>query len=464
MASAYPHINKSEKRGIAMETVGLLFGLPPIFGLAPLLLYILLAFKKGMHPVVNVVICVVFGAILVAPTPLDALNNVLGLGKTIYASLGSFLALVGLIIMLGSGLGMVLRKTGVAENIVNMLMRKIGVKTQKRAIVATMMCSVILVTLLGTLAGANAVIAPIVIPLVAAVGITPSTLAIIFMGAGQTGLFLGPFTPPMVTLMGITGLSYPQVLLSAGLPIAVVMWAGTFWVALRNQKKTAGLESFGAEDISKNTESYVPSPNVKRATTAFLLAMAVMVGIGIVIKGGAAYVIFVMLVVSVVTGLVAKMNVGEVFDNMMEGCGKLVWLFFMFIVFDPFLNFVVKSGAFDALVTMLEPTIAGVGKVGFALLTCLIGVFGINGAAVAQALMIDQLFSGFLPMLNISPQLWAVIVLVGHQITSYAYPGVDMIGAMGLAHSKNVKAMLRLAYTAIIPGTILVSCLLSLIL
>ena len=35
-----------------------------------------------------------------------------------------------------------------------------------------MVCSVTLVTLLGTLAGANAVIAPIVIPLVAAVGIT----------------------------------------------------------------------------------------------------------------------------------------------------------------------------------------------------------------------------------------------------------------------------------------------------
>ena len=54
--------------------------------------------------------------------------------------------------------------------------------------IATMVCSVVLVTLLGTLAGANAVIAPIVIPLVAAVGITPSALAVIFQGAGQTGL------------------------------------------------------------------------------------------------------------------------------------------------------------------------------------------------------------------------------------------------------------------------------------
>lgn len=87
---------------------------------------------------------------------------------------------------------MVLRKTGVAAAIVNVLMRKIGVRTQKRAMIATMVCSVVLVTLLGTLAGANAVIAPIVIPLVAAVGITPSALAVIFQGAGQTGLFPAP--------------------------------------------------------------------------------------------------------------------------------------------------------------------------------------------------------------------------------------------------------------------------------
>ncbi len=64
-----------------------------------------------------------------------------------------------------------------------------------------MATSALLVTLLGTMAGANAIIAPIVIPLIATMGITPSTLGLIFQGAGQTGLFLGPFSPPMVTLM-----------------------------------------------------------------------------------------------------------------------------------------------------------------------------------------------------------------------------------------------------------------------
>ena len=434
----------------------MIFNLPPIRGLFPLLLYIVLSFRKGMHPLVNVSICAVVGAILVKQ-PLGSL------GAVIYESMGSFLALVGFIIMLGSGLGVVLRKTGVAAAIVNVLMRKIGVKTQKRAILATMVSSVCLVTLLGTLAGANAVIAPIVIPLVAAVGITPSTLAIIFQGAGQTGLFLSPFSPPMVTLMGITGLSYPRILVCAGIPIAIVMWIGTYLIAIKVQKDTQGKEDFGT-DVELPDGNFKVDPVTKRATFTFVITMAVMVVYGIITKGGASFVILVMLVAAILTGLVAKMSAGEIFDSIIEGCGKLMWLFFMFLMFNPFLNFVTASGAFDAMLELMEPLIGSTGKLGFTLLTVLVGIFGINGAAVAQALMIDSLFNGFLPGLGVSMELWAMIVLVGHQITSYAYPGVDMIGAMGLAHAKNIKPMLQLAYMAIIPGTILVCCIASFIL
>ena len=434
----------------------MIFDLPPILGLTPLILYIILAFKKGMHPLVNVAICVVFGAILTK-------QNLGSLGTVIYESMGSFLALVGFIIMLGSGLGVVLRRTGVAENIVNLLMRKIGVKTQKRAIIATMVCSVVLVTLLGTLAGANAIIAPIVIPLVAAVGITPSTLAVIFQGAGQTGLFLSPFSPPMVTLMGITGLSYVQVLLCAGLPIAVVMWIGTYFIACKVQKESEGTEDFG-ENQEALAADYTPDAKTQRATIAFIGVMAAMVVWGIATAGGASFVILVMIVASLVTGLVAKMKAGEIFDAIMEGCGKLFWLFFMFLLFNPFLNFVTASGGFDALVTLVEPYITSGGKLGFSLITALIGIFGINGAAVAQAMMMDSLFHPFLEGAGISMQLWALIVLVGHQITSYAYPGLDMIGQMGLAHATNVRPMLKLAYMAIIPSTLLVVAVASFIL
>lgn len=60
----------------------MLFDLPPILGLAPLILYIILAFKKNMHPIVNVAVCVLFGAILTK-------QSLGSLGAVIYESMGS---------------------------------------------------------------------------------------------------------------------------------------------------------------------------------------------------------------------------------------------------------------------------------------------------------------------------------------------------------------------------------------
>ena len=83
----------------------MIFNLPPICGLFPLLLYIVLAFKKGMHPLVNVSICAVVGAIMVKQ-PLN------GLGAVIYESMGSFLARTYLIRYPGTVAGAILMGTG----------------------------------------------------------------------------------------------------------------------------------------------------------------------------------------------------------------------------------------------------------------------------------------------------------------------------------------------------------------
>ena len=431
-----------------METRELLFNLPPIVGLIPLIIYIILSFKEDTHPVVNVFLCVLLGAILVK-------QPILQLGSVIADAMGSFLALIGFIIILGSGLGAVLNRTGVAENLVHILMDKIGINSEKKAIVGTMLTSVILVTLLGTMAGANAIIAPIVIPLIASMGITPSTLAVIFQGAGQTGLFLGPFSPPMVTLMELTGLPYGKVLLFAGLPVSICMWVVTFFIARHTQKKTFGLYKFDIEE-SQSGKDYVATAETKRATAVFLLVFLALIVYGVAVKSGASYAILIMVTVAVATGIAGGLKVGEIAEAMFEGMSKLIWLFIMFVLFEPFLMFVEQSGAFNALFDLLQPLIVSSGQVVFSLVTSLIGIFGINGAAVAQAMLMDSLFGNMVSQLNINMGLWAAVLLVGSQITSFAYPGGDMLGAMGLAQSKDVKSMLKLGYSIIVTILILI--------
>lgn len=431
-----------------METRELLFNLPPIVGLLPLLLYVFLSFKKNSNAVVNVGICVILGAILVKQPLLE-------LGNVISEAMGSFLALVGLIIMLGSGLGSVLRTTGIAENIVHFLMDKIGINTERKAILATMLTSVILVTLLGTLAGANAVIAPIVISLVAAVGITPSTLAVIFQGAGQAGLFLSPFSPPMVTLKEITGLTYGQVLMYAGVPVALSMWIVTYFVAKHVQKSTKGISKFDLKEFKDNTE-YKSTKQTNRATIVFLVSLFTLLVFGVVKGRGASYAIFIMITVAMLTGLSYGLKAKDVAEDFFEGMQKMVWMFCMFILFEPFLRFVEASGAFTALFELLEPLVISSGQVITSVVIALIGVFGINGAAVAQAVLMDNLFGEMIRGMGMHMGLWCLLILVGHQITSFAYPGVDMLGAMGLAQSKDIKSMLKLGYSIILVTMLLV--------
>lgn len=429
----------------------MIFDLPPIFGLTPLVVYIILAFNPKIHAFVNVAICVVIGGIMTK-------TNLLEFGKVINSSLGSFLGLVGFIIMLGSGLGVILKETGVAENMVHIMMRKIGVNTMDRAILASMITSLTMVFMLSTLTGGNAVIAPIIIPLVASIGMTPSTLSIILQAAGVTGLFISPFSPPMVTIMQITGLSYLQILLYASLPVCIAMWVITFFYARRVQKTTAGVYAY-PEGTAIEKSDYKPSKETTRATLLFSVTMLVVMAYGIIFKVGVTHAITVMFFAAVATGVGAKLKASQIFEYVMKGCGQYVWLFFLFIMIDPFLAFIEKSGAFVALLEISRPLIDATGKFGLSIISALLGIFAVQGAAVAQALMLDSIFRPMVDLLGMSMKTWALVALIGSQMTSFAYPGLDMIAAMGTARSSDLKPMMKNGWMII--GATMLICVFS---
>lgn len=412
----------------------MIFGLPAIFGLVPLLVYVVLALR-GKNIAYVVLLCTVIGALMTGQTPIE-------FGAAINSALGSFMALVGFIILMGAGLGEVLTRTGVANAIVNVIVVKSGVKNQKQVTLAVMASSALLVALLGTLAGANAIIAPIVIPIVASLGMTPSTLSIIMHGAGATGLFLGPFTPPVVTYTQLAGIGYGQYLISAGIPISIIVWICTWYSASKNQKLTENVESYSKEDLSAK-EEIVITPKVKNATLVFGFTMLALVAYGIYAKGGAAYVLTVMLVTTFATGLVGGLTPDIIIESLLTGGSRMYKMFFMFVLYDPFMNYITMSGAFDAIAKLLTPIVDKVGAFGFMIASTLIGIFGVAGAAVAQAKVMDDMFNVFLGPLNITPGLWALVLLVGSQITSFAYPTGDMVGQMGLARSSSLKPMLK---------------------
>ena len=184
-----------------------------------------------------------------------------------------------------------------------------------------MVTSIVIVALLGSLAGANAIIAPMIIPLVAIIGITPSTMAAVLMGAGITGLFIGPYSPQVVTIMSLTGMTYSQYIIQTGLPVAALCWVTTFICASRIQKKTKGVYQYELEETVE--KDYVPSAGAKRATAAFAICMAAMIGYGIYLQSGSTYAILVISVTAIVTGLAGGIHPDRLFEVMIEGASKI---------------------------------------------------------------------------------------------------------------------------------------------
>ncbi len=411
----------------------LIFGLPRIFGLLPLILYIILTLK-GKNLTLVVLISTALGAILNGVDPVS-------LGNTIFESMGSFMALIGIVVMLGSGLGEVLKQTGVAKTLVNLIVVKSVVKSQRQAIIAVMATSSILVGLLTTLSGSNIIIAPIVIPILASLHITPSTLGIILHGAGITGCMLGPFSPHVITYMELTGLTYLQYLKSAGIPIAIIMWVSTYFNAMKTQRETQGNEYFSEEEVAGVGDEI--GVDAKRATIVFLLTMLVLITYGIISQGGAPFVIIVILVATFTTGLAAKYSPSTIMEHFIKGGSRMFSMFLMFLLYDPFIKYITMSGAFDAIVEIASPFMTRFGPTGFLLMSTTIGIFAIFGAIVAQARVIDDMFKPMVVSMGIPMEIWALVLMIGSQITSFVYPTEDIVIHMSLAHSRNLKAMIR---------------------
>lgn len=176
------------------------------------------------------------------------------MGTMLAKSTGSFIATVGLIIMLGAGVGEVATRTGAAVELVKFVVHRIGLSSQTRVKFGIVASSILICGSLGTMAGGNAIIVAVIIPVAAAVRLTPPTVAALMMTAGSVGLFTGPFTPSTVTILSLGGLSYPDYLLYVGLPMSAVTLLAGWVMAGRIQKMTEGKLRYDVDLAEKPQE------------------------------------------------------------------------------------------------------------------------------------------------------------------------------------------------------------------
>lgn len=223
-----------------------------------------------------------------------------------------------------------------------------------------MVACLVIVGLLGTMAGGNAVIAPIVLPVAASLGLSRSTVGVIFQAVGEEALILGPFTPPVITLLGLTGISYGAMLLCVSGPIALITLTVTWCMLQRIRHRTRDSSSY---ELSEEVQQFTPTA---------------------------------------VTGLAGSLTLDTILKLVVRGMAGNVGLFLLFLLLDPFISFVEKAGGFATFTTLLKPFMEVGGKGSIVITGGFLGAFGVGGATVAALKLLHEMFYPLLTRFSVS--------------------------------------------------------------
>lgn len=414
---------------------------PSLLALIPLLVYIVLMFRgKG-----NITGLLAGIGIAVIMMGIDLKT----LAQVFQDALGSTTAMIGLIILAGSGLGLLMNRAGITQTLVYWIVKIVGVNTPNKAKFSLIISSIIICGLLGTLGGGNAIIAPILLPIMASLAVPPTVVGVLFKTAGEIGLMVGPLTGVTLITMEVTGLNYGQLMLYAVIPFSIVWLIGTWIGTKRIEKDLIGKEDYHLDADIPNIDAIHLSDEQKRSTIIFLIGFLALVVYGVLSKQGTNYAFLVMVLLALLVTVVSRMNADESIGLMVKGMASQFEMMVIFICLEVLLTLVSAGGGFDALGNWLGSLAAHAGSFGVYIVASLVGGFGIEAAAVAEIKIIYDMFGQLAMNVGLPMSVFATCILAATRLTGSMYPTSNFAGQMGIAHSSNTKDGLRALWISV---------------
>lgn len=405
---------------------------PSLWALVPMILFLVLTLR-GKNYTLSVGIAAILGCILMGQGPAE-------FAGILVDNLGGTLGQVGLIIMFGSGLGLVMDAAGINEVIVNFVVKKIGVNSERKGMFACYLVSLIMVVLIGTLNGGNAVVAPIILPIVAAAGLTPTTVCFLMFNAGLVGVTIGPFCSAVAAALGVSGLSYQDYMLYSAIPYSLVWSIVSFMIAVRIQKKTKTQgEKYEAVEIPSEFHATARQRN---ACIGFLTAFIVCLIYGLIVGSTMKYVMFVILFLSAVVGCFIKQTYDKTIALFGRGMGKMGGMFLSFLLTGVMIDTISLGGGWEALSDLILHIIGSNGKYLLMVIASFVGGFGVEGAVVTQMQIIQSAFWDIASNMGIPMTAWSIVLIAAVRITSIVYPSANYAAHLGFARSENMKTLL----------------------
>ena len=405
---------------------------PSIFALIPMVLFLILTLR-GINYTLSVGIAAILGCILMGQGPIEFAGMLVD-------NLGGTLGQVGLIIMFGSGLGLVMDAAGINQVIVNFVVKKIGVNSERKGIFACYLVSLIMVCLIGTLNGGNAVVAPILLPIVAAAGLTPTTVCFLMFNAGLVGVTIGPFCSAVAAALGVSGLSYQNYMIYAAIPYSVAWAIVSLIISFNIQKSTkkAG-EKYESVELA---EEFHATPRQRNACIAFLITFTLCLIYGLIVGSDMKFVMFVILLLSVVVGLFIEQKFDKTIGLFGRGMGKMGGTFLSFLLTGVMIDSITLGGGWEALADVILKLVGSNGKYQLMIIASFVGGFGVEGAVVTQMQIIQSAFWDIASSMGIPMTAWASVLIAAVRITSIVYPSANYAAHLGFAKCNNMKTLL----------------------
>ncbi len=408
---------------------------PSLLALAPLVIFIIFALMgKGNY--LGLFLGMIVGLILTG-------QDLASLTKSYTSAIASSTTIIGLLIMMGTGLGVLMTEARITHTMVYWIVKKIGVNTRTKGKIALVVCSILVCGLLGTLAGGNAIIAPILIPILAALGITPTVVAILFKVSGEIGLIMGPLTGVTLITMQVTKLSYGQLMLYAVIPFSAFWLLGTWIGCNRAQKRTEGKETYELEKDAQDINSITITPNEKRNTSIFLISFIALIAYGAITKQSTNYALTVMFLLAGIITISAKINVDKAVELLAKGAGSQASTLILLLNFTVMMDMITAGGGFTALGNALGCLAKGGGATSVAIVSAIVGGFGIETAAVLEIKIIAEMFGKMAASAGLPMGVFAVSILAATRLTSSVYPTGNFMGQMVTARCDNTKEALQ---------------------
>jgi H+/gluconate symporter-like permease len=439
---------------LASIGAGFLGNGPTLWGLLPIALYALLALL-GMDIVVATVIALLSGVLVAQLPPLEV-------GTLLGDSMADQVTMIGLIIMLGSGVGEILKNTGVAGTIVRGVMRIVGEKSRAAVILGVMMASLVLVASLGTLAGALAIAAPIMLPIAARMGFTRSATASMMFIGGCAGLTIAPFAGSNVAIMDAAGIGYLGYLGYGAGPLAVLSLIMGLIVVPWMQRRTERTDDFYTEaEVGAATDADVRRAGSGRGTAVFLLVLLASVVYATVTMAGTAFPLLALPVLGVATGLASGLDIKKIIELLYRGASRLISIFLLFWLLAALFITIDKLAPFQVILDTYGESLASSSPFVFTILIALLGWVGVPGATAAQVVLLDKVFGDLATSIGVGTGAWTIALLFASKADTYGpFPNANMVGAMGLARSSNLRNMMITGWALLVPACLMYTAIL----